>query len=130
MPDLRRYVAESVLHLPRIPQQKSSDLGEYHDPTRPGRVPTVPTCGYLLIIVSAHTGLGFLQITQKRLRNFVGCKFVVLTSVHTEKQNFVQIGSRDAQILMGECDPTPSENSLLFREYGCRLKTKASINCL
>jgi len=33
---LRRFVAESVLHLLPIPQN-SSDLSDFHDPTQPGQ---------------------------------------------------------------------------------------------
>ena len=53
---LRRFVAESVFHLPNLPLKNSSDLRESHDPTRPGQgghvrvdVPTLPTRGYATV---------------------------------------------------------------------------------
>ena len=44
---LRRFVAESVLHLPSThpPPKNSSDLRESHYPTRPGHCGHVPTLG-------------------------------------------------------------------------------------
>jgi len=46
---LRRFVAESVLHLPQTPPQKTSDLRESHDTTRPGQGGQVPTRGYAIV---------------------------------------------------------------------------------
>jgi len=43
---LRRFVAETVFHFPYDLQKSSSDLREFHDPTRPEQYPPVPTRGY------------------------------------------------------------------------------------
>jgi len=58
---LRRFVAESVLHPPK---EKTSDLRESHDPTRPGQVAiivyydkfTLPLTRLFLLLCSADAG--------------------------------------------------------------------------
>ena len=43
---LRRFVAESILHLTLPHPKKTSNPHKSHDPTRPGQGGHVPTCGY------------------------------------------------------------------------------------